>query len=153
MKKTSFLLFILLGLLLIPISSNAQDKNINLDLLFWSWAINQDGSSEYLIIKKSTTVNRGSSYIYDFKISTDSIIYQDKILSKIGWCLTPPIQRDTLGYEVWTLDAAGAKLRYDIYFDSITNKKPADYSIIYKIQSLDKKYLKLRLDRELFEGQ
>jgi len=151
MKKICKLL--LFAGLFTSVPLNAQVNDIKLDLLFDTWAIiGQDGSSKNLVVEKSKASKRNSGSNYNFKIGQDSIIYRDKILSRIGGCLTPPIQRTTLGYEVWTLDAQKARLRYDIYFDSITNKKPADYSIIYKIESLDKEYLKLQLLKELFEG-
>lgn len=130
---------------------NAQENDINLNFLFDKWIILQDGSSDKdLVAKKS---NAYSIHSYDFKIGMDSIIYQNKILEKRMVYCGIPFQRSSKGYELWTLEAQEAMLRYDIYFDSIVSKKPADYSIIYKIVSLNKRYLKLRLEKELFEGE
>ncbi len=156
MKKVRFLsLLLFLELCCVPMQAHAQDFDLN--FLFNQWAISFPESSDDIAIvrnpKSEHFLNRKDvSSVYDFTIGMDSIIFQKKMINRESWCGTFG-ERDILGEEIWTLDFENKKLRNDIYFESSENQDHANYSAIYSIQVLQSDYMKLRLEKELFEGE
>ena len=55
-------------------------------------------------------------------------------------------------FEMWTFDSKPLTLRHDLYAHTLENERLPIFTSIYTILEIRKNYMKLRLEKELFEG-
>ncbi len=147
-------MIIALGVFLAPEIGYSQETNLS--HLFRDWAISHNESTDDIIIlRNSRDINflneEDRKAVYNFAIAKDSIIYSEPINNRLhGWCGNG-FSRNP-GKEIWTFSYDKKELRYGIYLEEEGGEKTPFYSVTYQIMSISKKFLKLRVKKEFYQG-
>jgi hypothetical protein len=145
----------------------AQEKKIDLNLLFNDWAISYNESQDSVLIMRDINDKKFLSdedrkITYPFKQGSDSTIceinlhnQQRTLYCPVGEIKSPlDFKKDSENNEIWVFDSKKMLLRHSICLgiSKPINQTPCLYEALYKIEDIQEGYLKLCLKEELVMG-
>jgi len=160
MKAIRIVLFFVTLLFLTGVQG--QQREIQLELLYSGWAFSYNEAKDSIVILRNA---KDEQYLSkDERLNTflfvhrnDTVVYDEPIyvrhtLNCYG-SYEAPLSPNYGLFDKWILDVDELVLSHVLYSKgTLANDYPI-FTDVYKILDVKENYLKLRLDKELFEGK